>query len=94
MALTKKNVKVSDMKILDTEMIYARAIALQCSQRSYDTNNLMAHEIAPRPASMFDSSGSMKIAKTKSVLKDNLKVEVARRRTLGDDSFLDGCAVL
>lgn len=94
MAHAKKNVKVSDMKILDTEMIYARAMALQCSHRLYDTTNLMAHELAPRPASMFESSGAMKIAKTKSVLKNNLKVEVSLRHAVVDASFLDGCAVL
>lgn len=94
MALVQKNVKVDGMKILDTEMIYARAMALQCSQRNYDTKNLMAHELALRPASMFDDSGAMKVAKTKAVLKNNLKVEVARRHAEVDASFLDGCAVL
>ena len=54
----------------------------------------MAHELASRPASMFDENGAMKIAKTKSVLKNNLKVEVPRRHTYVDASFLDGCAVL
>ena len=43
---------------------------------------------------MFDENGAMKIAKTKSVLKNNLKVEVPRRNTDVDASFLDGCAVL
>ena len=94
MALAQKNTKVSSMKILDTEMIYARAMALQCSQRNYDTKNLMAYELAPRPASMFDDSGAMTVAKTKSVLKNNLKVEVPRRHAEIDASFLDGCAVL
>ena len=36
----------------------------------------------------------MKVAKTKSVLKNDLKVEVARRHAAVDASFLDGCAVL
>lgn len=96
MASIQKNTKAScsSMKILDTEMIYARAMALQCSQRNYDTKNLMAHELAPRPASMFDDSGTMKVAKTKAVLKNMLKVEVARRNAEVDASFLDGCAVL
>ena len=94
MAQVKKNSKVSGMKILDTEMIYARAMALQCSPRKYNTQNLMAHELASKPASMFDESGAMKVAKTKSVLKNNLKVEVRRRHAEIDASFLDGCAVL
>ena len=50
----------------------------------------MAHELASRPASMFDDSGAMKVAKTKAVLK----VEMERRHAEVDASFLDGCAVL
>ena len=57
MAVSQKHIKVNDMKMFDTEMIYARAMALQCSLRNYDTKNLMAHELSPRPASMFDNSG-------------------------------------
>ncbi len=54
----------------------------------------MAHELASRPASMFDDSGAMKVAKTKVVLKNTLKVEMERRHAEVDASFLDGCAVL
>ncbi len=63
------------MKIFDTEMIYAQDMALQCSKRNYNTQNLMSHELASRPASMFDDSGAMTVAKAKSVLKNNLMVE-------------------
>ena len=49
-AIAQRQGKVNNMKILGTDMIYARAMALQCSQRYYDTRNLMAHELAPRPA--------------------------------------------
>ena len=94
MAQVKKNSKVRSMKILDTGMIYARAMALQYSQRNYNIKNLMSHELASKPASMFDESGAMRVAKTKSVLKNKLKVEVPRRHTHIDASFLDGCAVL
>ena len=94
MAVSQKHIKVSGMKMFDTEKIYARAMALQCSQRNYDTKNLMAHELSPRPASMFDDSGVIKVAKTKAVLKNDMKVEVAWRHVAVDASFLDGCAVL
>ncbi len=93
-AIAQRQGKVNNMKILGTEMIYARAMALQCSQRYYDTRNLMAHELASRPASMFDDSGAMKVAKTKAVLQNTLKVEMERRHADVDASFLDGCAVL
>ena len=54
----------------------------------------MAHEQASRPASMFDDGGVMKVAKTKAVLKNTLKVEMERRHAKVDAPFLDGCAVL
>ena len=93
-AIAQRQGKVNNMKTLGTEMIYARAMALQCSQRYYDTRNLMAHELASRPASMCDDSGAMKVAKTKAVLQNTLKVEMERRHAEVDASFLDGCAVL
>ena len=53
-------------------------MALQCRQRNYDTHNMMAHELAHRPATMFDDrGGAMKVAKTK-LLTTNLKVDLAR----------------
>ena len=78
-AIAQRQGKMNNIKILGTEMIYARAMALQCSQRYYDTRILMAHELASRPASMFDDSGAMRVAKTKAVLKNTLKVEMERR---------------
>jgi hypothetical protein len=43
---------------------------------------------------MFDDSGAMKVAKTRSVLKNNLNVKVTRSHAEVDVSFFDGCAVL
>ncbi|KAK5922319.1 hypothetical protein CgunFtcFv8_019592 [Champsocephalus gunnari] len=94
MAAFRKHIKVGDMKLFDTEMIYARAMALQSSHRKFDTNNLMSHELSPKPTSMFDDSGHMKEAKTKSTLKNALKVEVSSRHADVTASFLDGCAVM
>ena len=54
----------------------------------------MSHELASRLALMFDESGGLRVAKTKSVLKNKLKVEVPRRHTQIDALFLDGCVVL
>ena len=78
-AIAQRQGKVNNMKILGTGVIYARAMALQCSQRYYDNRNLMVHELASRPASMFDDSGAMKVAKTKAVLKNTVKVQMERR---------------
>lgn len=54
----------------------------------------MVHELSPKPASMLDDNGNMKIAKTKSSLKNDLKVEVTVKNAHVDVTFLDGCAVL
>ena len=83
-------------KVFDTETIYARAMALQASSRGLDTDSLLAHEMAPYPTSMFDEDGHMREAKTKSNLKNALKVDISSRiaeRDI-DVTFLDGCAVL
>ena len=64
-ALSQKQAKVNNMRILDIEMICARSIALKCSQRNYDTkNNCMMvglRELALQSAATFHGCG----AKTK-----------------------------
>lgn len=89
----EKNIKVAEKKVYDTEIIYARAMALQNSVRGLNTNELMAHELSPVPASMF-SNKSMRTCTTKATLKNKLKVEISARHVAWDASFLDGCAVM
>ena len=96
MSLSRKHITVGDTKVFDTEIIYARAMCLQSSSRELNTDNLMCHELSPVPTSMFNEHGNMRDAKTKSNLKNALKVEVSRRLAERDvqTTFLDGCAVL
>ena len=98
MADNRKHVKVVEVNVFDTETIYARAMGLQSGQRSLDLDgdSIMAHELSPYPTSMFDADGQMSEAKTKSNLKNAIKVEVSSRDAENDvdASFLDGCAVL
>ena len=54
----------------------------------------MSHELASRPALIFDDIGVMKVTKTKAVLNNTVKVEMERRHAEVDASFLDGYAVL
>ena len=75
MVFDKKHVKVDDAAVYDIETIYARAMALQTSQKPLDTRNLLKHELAPVPMSMFDESGHMREAKTKAKLKTKLMVK-------------------
>ena len=64
-AFSQKQAKVINMRILDTEMIRARAMALQFSQRNYDTKNMMLCELALQPASLFHGCGAKTKTKTK-----------------------------
>ena len=53
------------------------------------------HELAPIPTSMFDDTGDMRIAKSKSTLKKIIQVEVSDRVAGGANvSVLDGSAIL
>ena len=91
-----RNLKLEKSKVFDTETIYARAMTLQATSRGIDPENLLAHELAPYPTSMFDVDGHMREAKTKSTLKNTLKVDISSRSAERgtDATFLDGCAVL
>lgn len=94
MTEAKKHIKVADKMIYDTEIMYARAMVLQNSSREYDADNLLIYELSPYPLSMFENDGEIRIAKTKSTLKNSLKVEIFTRNTGAEATFLDGCAVL
>ena len=96
MSVGRKSVKVGDAKVFDTETMYARAMALQAGSRSLNINDIISHELAPYPASMFKSNGQMRDAKSKACLKNILRLDVSYRDAERDVEaiFLDGCAVL
>ena len=54
-------------------------MALQCSQRNYDITNMMVRELAIRPASLPDDGGAKDENYDETVLKSNMKVELAQR---------------
>ena len=64
-ALSQRQAEVNNKRIFDTEMICARAMALQCSQRNNDTHNMMVREIALQPAALFHGCGANAKTKTK-----------------------------
>ena len=91
----RKHVKVGAVKVFDTNLIYSRVIGLQASGRDIDIKDVLGHEHAPVPKSMFDDIGNMRIAKSKSFLKKILQVEVSDRVAGGANvSVLDGSAIL
>ena len=96
MSVGGKSMKVGDAKVFDTETMYARAMALQAGSRSLNISDIISHEIAPYPASMFKSNGKMRDAKSKACLKNILRVDVSNSHAERDVEaiFLDSCAVL
>ena len=95
MQLMKKHVGVGAIKVYDTNVIYSRIIGLQASGREVDIDDVLKYELAPIPMAMFDSSGDMRVAKTKSTLKRQLQVETSNRITDQDNCLIiDGSAML
>ena len=95
-AAGKKHLKVGNTKVFDTNLIYTRVIGLQASSRDIDINELLAHELAPVPTSMFADTGDMKISKSKSDLKKLLQTTVSVRQIEKEITcfILDGSAIL
>lgn len=74
-----KKKQISVEKFVDQEAIYARVIGLLVSQRDLDLQQVLATELAAYPPSMFQADGQMRLTTGKSVLKNNLQVEVSQR---------------
>ena len=82
-------------KVVNTLSFSRRHLKLE-KVKVFDTENVLAHELAPYPMSMFDVDRHMREAKTKSTLKSTLKVDISSHTAERDidATFLDGCAVL
>ena len=94
MAITMKSIQVEDTKMYDLNVIYSRVIALFCSDRSVDVEDVLAYELAPVPTAMFTEEG-MRLCKAKSTLKKSLQVEVSKRKAGDADiTVIDGSALL
>ena len=92
MSVGRKSMKVGDAKVFETETMYARAMALQAGSRSLNTDDIISHELAPYPASMFKSNGLMHDTKSKACFKNIVKVDASNRHAeRGVEAiFLDG----
>jgi len=60
--------------VYDTNLIFNIVIGLQASTRKVDIDNVLNHELAPIPTSMFFETGDLRIEKAKSVLQQQLQV--------------------
>lgn len=95
MEAMKKSVKVGDVEVIDTSLIYSRVLALQLSRESLTMEDVLKYELAAIPTSIFMESGDMRISKNKSVLKNKMAIEVSTRLcTAPETVVIDGSAVL
>ena len=58
--------KVGDVKVFNTNLTYSKVIGLQARERDTDIKDVLGYELAALPTSMFDDTGYMRIAKSKS----------------------------
>ena len=90
MIINKKSVKVGDIEVYNTEIIYARVMCILSTNR-IKLDEVLKYELSPRPNSLFKENGNMRLAKSKSTLKNNLQVEMSARLQV---PLADGCALL
>ena len=57
-----KYIKVSDNKVLNTELIYTRVIGIKASSREIDIKQLLSYELSPVPSAMFSESCETRVA--------------------------------
>ena len=72
MDVKKKHVLIGKERVYDQELINARVIGLLASSREIKFDDVLACELAACSPSMFNPEGEMKIAKSKSILKQKL----------------------
>ena len=90
----KKSIRVNEVDVIDTSLIYSRVIALQLTNEALTIENIFCYELSPIPTSMFEDKGAMKLAKSKSNFS-KLATKVSSR-SIAKPSLLviDGCAIL
>ena len=94
MSVSRKKVSVGDVTVFDTSLILSRVLCLQ-KVRDVNMEEVLGHELAGVPTSMFEDTGKMRLTQSKSILKTKLQVELAHRRSVPPDVIvLDGCAIL
>ena len=91
---SKKHIKVGEIEIYNTEVMFARVMCLLgASQIKLD--DVFSYELSPIPTSLFEVNGEPRGSKAKSVLKNTLKVEIPARNDLKADIIIvGGCAIL
>ena len=93
-AITTKYMQVGSAKEYDTNLIYSGIVGLQASGRDMNLKEVLKYELAPNPTSMFTNNGDMRLATSKSTLKNELKFEVTGRYApKATSGIIDGSAI-
>ena len=82
MVASRKHIKVGQVPVYDTKLIYSRVLGLQ-KVRDINLKDILKFELAPVPPSMFEDNGDLKITKSKSVLKKKLQVKLRVKYPIG-----------
>ena len=61
----KKSIKINEVEVLDTSLMYSRAFSLQLTNVALRIENAFSFELSPVLTSMFDDTGDMRSAKSK-----------------------------
>ena len=94
MIAAKKSIKVGEVEVYDTEIIFARVMCL-LNAGQLKLEEVFSYELSPIPVSLFKENGEMRINGNKADLKNVLKVDVsARTQENADAVIIDGCAML
>ena len=94
MAKSKKPKKKDETnEVYNTELIFSRVMYL-LNARQIELESIFHYKLAPVPTSMFEDNGEPRFIKSKSVLKNKLKVEVSQRNLNPDAVVIDGGGML
>ena len=63
-----KSICVNDIEVIDTSPIYSRVIVLHLTNVAVKVKNIFRYELAPIPTSIFEDTGDLRAAKSKSNL--------------------------
>jgi hypothetical protein len=87
--VAKKHVKINENIVIDPEVIYDRAMAIQNSPNPISQKRLLSYELAPVPTAIFTMNGMR--TSEKSVLKNKLHSTLKKNYKA---IFIDGGAML
>ena len=92
-SMTKESVKIGDVNVFDTDVIFARFMCL-LNAGQIQLQEVFGYELSPIPTSLFKENGDMRHADSKSDFKKDLKVEISSRlQPKAEAVIIDGGAM-